>query len=111
MPRRVNLPGADEIFGPGSQEVPIDEGADSVSPGDSGSGRPASGRVRHNEKITVYLTSDELLALEQARLYLRGETGRNIDRGRLVRAALAVAIADVDEHGNQSDVGGLLSEQ
>ena len=31
-----------------------------------------SGRVRHEEKITVYVSRDELLALEQARLGLRG---------------------------------------
>lgn len=113
MPRRVRLPGADEIFGPASesddaQVEPADDAADSSQ--DSGSG-PASGRVRHNEKMTVYLTSAELLAVEQARLQLRADLGRNIDRGRLVRAALSIALADVDTHGSQSQIGQILNEQ
>ena len=33
--------------------------------------RKPSGRVRHDEKMTVYVTSDELLDLEHARLVLR----------------------------------------
>lgn len=61
-----------------------------------------SGRVRHDEKITVYLSSDELLALEQARLVLRGKHRISADRGRIVRAALSLALADLDNHGPQS---------
>src|SRR5699024_6182491 len=72
------------------------------------SSAPASGRVRHNEKMTVYLTSEELLAVEQTRLQMRGELGRNIDRGRLVRAALAVALDDWNTNGLDSQVGQLL---
>ena len=30
--------------------------------------RRGSGRIRHEEKITVYVSAEELLALEQARL-------------------------------------------
>jgi hypothetical protein len=36
--------------------------------------RSPSGRERHDEKITVYLSPDELLDLDQARLQLRAVT-------------------------------------
>ena len=39
-----------------------------------------SGRERHDEKITVYCSPDELLDLESARLTLRAEHGLAIDR-------------------------------
>ena len=70
----------------------------------------ASGRVKHDEKMTVYVTAAELLAVEQARLQLRSELGRTVDRGRFVRAALAVALADLDARGTDSDVARRLSE-
>jgi hypothetical protein len=63
----------------------------------------ASGRIRHDEKITVYVSQDELIALEQARLTLRSQ-GIAVDRGRLVRAAIAAALADLEEHGDAADV-------
>lgn len=108
MPRRVNVPGADELFGPASGE----DSEDSASSGrDSGFDSGASGRIRHNEKMTVYLTSAELMAVEHARLQLRSELGRTIDRGRLVRAALATALADYDDHGADSAIAQQLNEQ
>ncbi|MET1074331.1 MAG: cobyrinic acid ac-diamide synthase, partial [Umezawaea sp.] len=61
-----------------------------------------SGRERHDEKITVYLSADELFGLEQARLQLRGEHGLAVDRGRIVREAIAVLLADLEEHGERS---------
>ena len=71
----------------------------------SGPSQPAggTGRVRHDEKITVYVSREELLALEQARLRLRGELGVAVDRGRLVRAAMALALADLDAAGESSE--------
>ena len=57
---------------------------------------PGSGRVRHDEKITVYVSGDELLALEQARLTLRARHGMAVDRGRIVREAIAAALADFE---------------
>ena len=103
MPRRVNLPGADELFrSTASSAVPepteVDEAAS------------ASGRVKHDEKMTVYVTAAELLAVEQARLQLRSDLGRSVDRGRFVRAALAVALADLGSRGTDSDVARRLSE-
>ncbi|MFC7328399.1 hypothetical protein [Marinactinospora rubrisoli] len=61
-----------------------------------------SGRQRHEEKITVYISAAELLALEQTRLTLRAEHGLTVDRGRIVREAVAVLLADFEEHGETS---------
>ncbi|WP_179620787.1 hypothetical protein [Nocardioides cavernae] len=61
-----------------------------------------SGRVRHDEKMTVYVTSDELLDIEHARLTLRREHGLAVDRGRLVREALALVLADLEGQGADS---------
>jgi hypothetical protein len=75
-------------------------------PGD----RRPSGRERHDEKITVYVSADELFDLEQARLVLRGEHGLALDRGRIVREALAVVIADLDARGEASTLVRRLRE-
>jgi hypothetical protein len=63
--------------------------------------RSPSGRERHDEKITVYLSPEELYDLEQARLALRGDLGLAVDRGRIVRESLAIIIADVLTNGDQ----------
>lgn len=108
MSRRVSLPGADELFrattpaktaGTAKVEPAVEPAADN------------SRRVKHDEKMTIYLTAAELLAVEQARLKLRGELGRNIDRGRLVRAALGLALADLDSHGMDSDLAQRLKQR
>ena len=59
-------------------------------------------RNRHEEKITVYCSADELLALETARLTLRGQHGVAADRGRIVREAISVLLADLEVHGEDS---------
>jgi hypothetical protein len=61
-----------------------------------------TGRERHDEKITVYVSADELMDLEHARLTLRGEHGMAVDRGRIVREALALVIADLESRGEDS---------
>jgi hypothetical protein len=96
MPRRVALPGATELFRP----TELANGATS---------RP-SGRVKHDEKITVYVSADELVALEQARLTLRARHGIAVDRGRIVRAAIALVVADLDANGEGSDLIRQLDE-
>lgn len=101
MPRRVNLPPADDIF----RKTEPDTSIEAPAPAADG----PSGRVKHDEKMTVYLTSDELLAVEQARLKLRGDLGRTIDRGRLVRAALDIALGDLAEHGTDSEIARRLA--
>ncbi|REK69644.1 hypothetical protein DX116_10575 [Aeromicrobium endophyticum] len=105
--RRPAMPGADELFratAPARQAPEVEPEAEPEAP------VAASGRVKHDEKMTVYVTAAELLAVEQARLGLRAELGRSVDRGRFVRAALAVALADLDARGTQSDVARRLSE-
>jgi hypothetical protein len=100
LSRRVRLPAADDIFRP------------TVVPGEAAEapGRTPSGRVRHDEKMTVYVTSDELFDLEHARLDLRRTHGLAVDRGRLVRTAVALALADLEEHGEESALVQRLSE-
>ena len=114
MPRRVSLPNADDLFRPTTQ--PHEEPAGSEGAPErrrpvaavpepveeKSTGRRSSGRVRHDEKMTVYVTADELLDIEHARLMLRRDHGLAVDRGRLVREALAVLLADLEEHGDDS---------
>ncbi len=108
MPRRVSLPGADELFRATTPAKAADK-AQPDPPEEPAVGN--SGRVKHDEKMTIYLTAAELLAVEQARLKLRGELGRSVDRGRLVRAALELALADLDNHGMDSDLAQRLMER
>jgi len=113
VPRRVNLPAADDLFRPSEPQraeaaptarerrvraVPTGPEA---QPTDDPRRRP-SGRVRHDEKITIYVTADELLDLEHARLELRRHHGLAVDRGRLVREAVALVLADLEEQGHDS---------
>lgn len=120
MSRRVRVPATDDLFRPtavpdaGDVGAPGSEEGGGAPPGaDAAPGaavvelptpprRQASGRVRHDEKMTVYVTSEELLDLEHARLELRRHHGLAVDRGRLVRAAVALALAELDEHGADS---------
>ena len=110
MARRVSMPAADDLFRPTSETAPADPApeqrqrrvravADDAEP--AGQRRP-SGRVRHDEKMTVYVTSDELLDIEHARLTMRREHGLAVDRGRLVREALALVLADLEAQGADS---------
>ncbi|WP_418059234.1 hypothetical protein [Pimelobacter simplex] len=69
-----------------------------------------SGRIRHDEKITVYVTSAELMELEQARLTLRGEHGLAVDRGRLVREALHLVLGELESEGESSALVRRLRE-
>jgi hypothetical protein len=70
--------------------------------------RAPSGREKHDEKITVYLSPDELYDLDQARLALRGDLGLAVDRGRIVRESLSIIIADLESKGDQSIIARRL---
>ena len=64
MPRRVGLPGAAELFrattsADAGPQPPAPEPPEPATPKEP---KP-TGRVRHEEKITVYVSSDELLAI------------------------------------------------
>ncbi|MET8849071.1 cobyrinic acid a,c-diamide synthase [Amycolatopsis sp. NPDC004625] len=116
MSRRASLPGASELFRITSSpalDLPPQAPPEPVEqPKPSGDGRSdqlarsaaphGSGRTKHDAKITVYVSGDELLAMEQARLTLRAKHDLVVDRGRLVREAVAVLLADFDQHGEES---------
>ncbi len=116
MSRRVSLPGASELFRPTHSDLadaPAALTAVEAAPDPEAvaEGRPAtgSGRVRHDEKITVYVSADELLALERARLELRAQYGVAVDRGRMVREAIAAMLADFEADGESSQLVRRLS--
>jgi hypothetical protein len=89
--RRVSIPGVAELLRPAAPDpVAADE-------------RPATGREKHDQKITVYLSAAELIDLEHARLALR-RFGFVVDRGRLVREAIAILLADLDARGTDSAI-------
>jgi hypothetical protein len=64
--------------------------------------RRPTGREKHEQKITVYCSEDELIDLEHARLSLRRENGIAIDRGRIVREAVSLILADLEAKGEDS---------
>jgi len=118
--RRTSLPGASELFritsSPALDLPPKAPPAPAPVPVENGNGHgrqeqlvrsggvapQGSGRTKHDAKITVYVSGDELVAMEQARLTLRAKHDLVVDRGRLVREAVAVLIADFDQNGEDS---------
>jgi len=127
--RRVSLPGAEELFRqtttlsavPSVVPSPIEDQPQAPIAHQSKKAvrttprrrvnafdRSPSGRERHDEKITVYLSPEELYDLEQARLALRGDLGLAVDRGRIVRESLAIIIADLEAKGDQSIIARRL---
>jgi hypothetical protein len=136
MTRRASLPGADELFRTNSpalsavrqsaSEPIVEAPTTSVAPTRSSSKKGVrsiprrrvtsvekspTGRERHDEKITVYLSADELFDLDQARLMLRGDLGLAVDRGRIVRESIAVIVADLEAKGDQSILARRLRNQ
>jgi hypothetical protein len=128
--RRVSLPSADDLFrateeqkqqdvdahgGPGtrSTQVATKRGTVHVVPDqpEPEAPRKPSGRVKHDEKVTVYVTAQELLDLEHARLSLRAEHGLAVDRGRVVREALHLVLADLEQNGEASALVRRLTEE
>ena len=122
----MSLPAADDLFRPtepSTEElaseahaghvrvVPDDAPNTGSEAADADARRKPSGQVKHDEKMTVYVTSDELLDLEHARLALRRDHGLAVDRGRLVREAVALVLADLDENGLDSLLVQRLTER
>jgi hypothetical protein len=112
MSRHVagGLAAAAELFGTGNGE----DVSEDVQPLASAAvpepaGRRGSGRIRHEEKITVYVSAEELVALEQARLTLRARYGMAVDRGRIVREAIAAMLADLEASADDSELVRRLS--
>jgi hypothetical protein len=130
MSRRVSLPGADELFRNTATLSAVPSSRENVEEIDSpisttpklknnsvrttprrratAFDRAPSGREKHDEKITVYLSPDELYDLDQARLALRGDLGLAVDRGRIVRESLSIIIADLEAKGDQSIIARRL---
>ncbi|MEV6899379.1 cobyrinic acid a,c-diamide synthase [Amycolatopsis sp. NPDC051372] len=116
MSRRASLPGASELFRLTSSPVspaldrpaapapaePLPRKSADSDQLSRAAARSGSGRTKHDAKITVYVSGDELLAMEQTRLNLRAKHNLVVDRGRLVREAVAVLIADFDQRGEDS---------
>ena len=98
----MSLPAADDLFRGNRAMTAVPDEPPQEPQRASGAERKPSGRVRHDEKMTVYVTADELLAIEHARLALRRYQGLAVDRGRLVREALAIALADLELNGDDS---------
>ncbi len=110
MSRRVSLPAADDLFrgnhhNAAAREMAVvpdqNESVTTESAAETAA-RKSSGRVRHDEKMTVYVTADELLDIEHARLSLRRHQGLAVDRGRLVREAIAIVLEDLVDNGDDS---------
>jgi hypothetical protein len=107
MSRHVGggLAATSELFGTGNGEdvsgaaQPL---ASAAAP--EPAGRRSSARIRHEEKITVYVSAEELLALEQSKLTLRARYGIAVDRGRIVREAIAAMLADLEASGDDSEL-------
>ncbi len=137
MSRRISLPGADELFRKTTLSAVPDQSVEEVEVAHTnrpttttasaakpvakstgvrqtprrrptGLDKSPTGREKHDEKITVYLSPEELFDLEQARLHLRGDLGLAVDRGRIVREALAIVIADLESKGDQSIIARRL---
>jgi hypothetical protein len=119
MARRVSLPSADDLFRATQEEKaakargtsargPVHAVPDQPEPD---APRKPSGRVKHDEKMTVYVTAQELLDLEHARLALRAEFGLAVDRGRVVREALHLVLADLELNGESSALVRRLTEE
>ncbi len=125
MKGRASLPGADELFrvtsvdkdhgGRGGRRA--EPGARQRTGGRTGqragaepeaaeaaAERTPSGRQRHEEKVTFYCTADELMDLEHARLQLRRKFGIGVDRGRIVREALAQVLDELEQSGADSNL-------
>jgi hypothetical protein len=113
------MPAADDLFRPTDGETTqqgprrVRAVADDATGAEAREATPRrpSGRVRHDEKMTVYVTADELLDIEHARLLLRREHGLAVDRGRLVREAVAMVLADLETQGSDSALVRRLVEE
>ncbi len=104
MSREAKLPGVAELFRrTGTSSEPLLPAPVTPLPSARRT-RRSSGRERHDEKITVYVSSQELLDLESTRLALRAHHGLAVDRGRIVREAIAMALHDLEEHGADSEL-------
>ena len=120
MSKRASLPRADELFRRTSEPSPPVEEAERETSLEvksisrqidkftdvpdllPGRAETAPVRPRHEEKITFYCTAQELDEIESVRLRLRREQRLGVDRGRIIRAAVAEALEDYVARGEDS---------
>lgn len=117
MSRRASLPGADELFrrtseperAPEVEAPPVErEVAKSPNLQVAQQAAPVAPPVeqkkgpKHDEKVTFYCTSEDLMSIERARLELRANHGIGVDRGKIVRAALAYVLEDFEARSEDS---------
>ena len=114
MSRRASLPGAEELFRRTSsaeraaeprkdvEHAPKKEKPSKLQVAESQAQAVERKAPKHDEKVTFYCTSEDLMALERTRLRLRSEYGRSADRGKIVRAALSYVLEDFEARGEDS---------
>ena len=114
MSRRASLPGAEELFRRTSSSDRAAEPRQDAAHAPEKEEKPSKLQVaeearaadrkapKHDEKVTFYCTSEDLMALERTRLRLRSEYGRSADRGKIVRAALSYVLEDFEARGEDS---------
>lgn len=126
MSRRASLPGAEELFRRTSTSDRTRESREEaqesrqvdkspklqVASEEPAAEVPAQPRKapRHQEKVTFYCTSEDLMALESTRLQLRAQYGVAADRGKIVRAALGYVLEDFEARGEDAILVRRLSE-
>ena len=110
MSRRASLPGAEELFKRTSSDrdaartadKPQEDKATNLQVAEPVTPAAARRGPKHDEKITFYCTTEDLTALEAARIKLRSQHGVGADRGRIVRAALSYILEDFEARGDDS---------
>jgi len=124
--RRASLPGAEELFrrtstsdrtresreeSRESRQVDKSPKLQVASEAETAPQQPEAKKApRHQEKVTFYCTSEDLMALESTRLQLRGQYGVSADRGKIVRAALGYVLEDFEARGEDAILVRRLSE-
>ena len=128
MSRRASLPGAEELFRrtstsdrtresreearesrqvDKSPKLQVASHAENATEEQSQEPKKAP---RHQEKVTFYCTSEDLIALESTRLQLRAQYGVAADRGKIVRAALGYVLEDFEARGEDAILVRRLTE-
>jgi hypothetical protein len=125
--RRASLPGAEELFrrtstsdrtresreeARESRQVDKSPKLQVASPAENATEQSQEPKKapRHQEKVTFYCTSEDLMALESTRLQLRAQFGVAADRGKIVRAALAYVLEDFEARGEDAILVRRLTE-
>jgi capsid protein len=117
MKGRASLPGADELFrvtsidgNKGSRARAAKRSTSDAKADAASRARVPSGRQRHEEKVTFYCTAEELMDIEHARLILRQHQVA-VDRGRLIREALAQVLSELERDGADAPLVKRLSSR